>query len=217
LSVSTKLRRWILVAVACCPARLSAQAGLEQATYDSLAPSGIQFDLGALAGHDFYGTGVAGVRFDAGFLAPRLRVLVGLSYAKSAFSGATIDRFNRQLLSLVQDPDSNATIDVGAITLADLTADVDLQYMFPQGKRFWTYLGLGAGVHFRNGSGQGINGTFVEDALDGPAPALNASLGLEYMLTPPWRLTLDARGMLLSQFSTASLRVGFMYRFPGAR
>lgn len=199
---------------------LSAQAGLDQATYDSLAPSGIQFDLGALAGHDFYGTGVAGIRFDAGFLAPRLRVLLGLSYSKSEFSGATIARFNRQLLSLVQDPDSNATVDIGAITLSDVTADVDLQYVFPQGKRFWTYLGLGAGVHLRNGSGKGINGTFVEDALDGLAPALNGTVGVEYALMSspsPWRLTAEARGMLLSQFSTASFRVGVMYRFPGKR
>jgi len=217
LNGSISVRRMIGVLVVCWPAAVAAQAGLEQATYDSLAPSGIQFDLGALAGHDFYGTLVGGVRFDAGFLAPRLRLLAGLSYAKSSFSGSSIARLNSQLQKLVQDPDSNAQIDVGKITLADLTAEVDLQYVFPQGKRFWTYLGLGAGVHFRNGNGPGINGTFVEDALDGVAPALNATLGLEYALTPPWRLTLDLRGMLLSDFSTASVRVGAMYRFPGAR
>ncbi len=211
------MQRVLGVLFACVPALLSAQAGLERATYDSLWPSGIQVDVGGLAGKDFYGTLVGGVRFDAGFLAPRLRVLAGLSYAKSSFSGGAIARLNSQLQKLVQNPGPNTQIDVGKITLADLTADVDLQYVLPQGNRFWIYLGLGAGVHFRNGSGQGINGTFIEDALDGVAPALNGSVGIEYGLTPPWRLTLDARGMLLSDFSTASLRVGVMYRLPGAR
>ena len=138
------------------------------------------------------------------------------SFARSALNARAVARFNRQLKALVNDPDSNATIDVGKISVSDFIGDLDLQYVFPQGRSVWTYLGLGVGVHGRNGTGRAINGTFVEDALDGVSPALNATLGVDVALAPHWRLTTELRGALLSDFSTASIQMGFAYRI-GAR
>jgi hypothetical protein len=199
------------------PTTLGAQGVLSEFTYDNLRLSGFQADVGSLAARDLRGTLVGGLRVDLGYLAPHVRMLAGVSYARSRFTQRAVARFNRQLLALVTDPDSNATIDVGRISLADLTTDLDLQYVFNEGQPFTAALGLGVGVHFRNGSGRAINGTFVESALDGVAPALNGTFALGVDLTPAWRLTGEIRGTLLSSFSTASARAGFMFRLPAGR
>jgi len=197
--------------------RAAGQGVLSEFTYDNLRPSGIQADIGTLAASDLRGALVAGLRLDAGYLAPHVRMLVGVSYARSEFTGGAVARFNRRLLALVSDPESNATIDIGRVFLGDLTGDLDLQYVFNEGRPLTAALGLGVGVHFRNGSGQAINGTFIEDALDGVAPAISATAAVAVALTPVWRLTGELRGTLLSDFPTASARVGFMYRFPAGR
>jgi len=97
-----------------------------------------------------------------------------------------------------------------------VTGDVDLQYVMPQGHAVTTYIGLGVGVHLRNGSGTAINGTFVEDALDQITAGLNGTLGAEFG-AKRWRVTVDARGVLSSGLSTVSLRTGVMYRWGGIR
>jgi hypothetical protein len=206
-----------LVVLVSSAARLAGQGVLSEFTYDNLRLSGVQIDVGSLASRDLRGALTGGLRVDAGYLAPHVRMLVGITYARSEFSQRAVNRFNSRLLALVNDPDSNSTIDVGRIFLADVTTDLDLQYVFNDGRPFTAAFGVGVGVHFRNGSGQAINGTFVEDALDGVAPALNGTFALGVDLTPAWRLTAELRGSVLSDFSTASGRVGFMYRFPAGR
>ena len=199
------------------PGRLSAQGVLSQFTYDELRLSGFQLDFGSVTTKDLRGALIGGLRVDVGHLAPHVRVLLGLSYTRSRFTGRAVTRFNRTLLKLVTDPDGNASIDVGRVNLSDLIADVDLQYVFNEAGPVSVVAGVGGGAHIRDGSGSAINGTFLEDALDGVAPALNGMLGLGVALTPAWQLTGEVRGTLLSDFSTASARVGFMYRLPGAR
>ena len=197
--------------------RLAAQSVLAQFSYDSLRPSGLQADLGALGASRLRGTIVGGVRLDYGYIAPHVRVLLGLSYFKGSFDQQAIAELTRKLRSVVDDPDSNFTIDVGRITWSDLTGDLDLQYVLPQGPSVTAYLGAGLGVHLRNGSGKAINGTFVEDALDGVSVGLNGTLGAEFAVGPHWRLTLEGRGVVSTDLSTVSLRAGVMYRFRAGR
>ncbi len=194
-----------------------AQGVLSQFSYDELRLSGVQLDVGSVATHDLRGALVWGLRLDAGYLAPHVRVLVSVSRTSSRFTDRAVARLNRSLLALVNDPDSNATIDVGQVKLSDAILDLDLQYVFNDGRPVTVATGLGAGVHFRNGSGRSIDHTFIEDALDGIAPSLNGTLALEVALAPAWRLTGELRGALLSDYSTSSARVGFQYRFGGAR
>ncbi|HXF96263.1 MAG TPA: hypothetical protein VNI61_09205, partial [Gemmatimonadales bacterium] len=193
--------------------RLVGQGVLREFSYDNLRPSAIQADLGLVGASRLTGAVTGGVRLDYGQIAPRVRVLLGLSYYRARFAREELDRFERRIRELVEDPDSNFTVDVGAIRWADLTGDLDLQYVFPQGRSVTTYLGLGLSVHLRNGSGAAIDGTFLEDALDDVAAGINATLGAEFSLGTSWQVTLDARGVLLSDHSTASLRGGLMYRW----
>lgn len=207
----------LLLAVAVSVRALPAQGVLSQFTYDELRVSGLQVDVGSIATQDLRGALVWGVRLDAGYLAPHVRVLLGVSRTGSRFTDRAVARLNRTLLALVNDPDSNATIDVGLVRLSDVIMDLDLQYVFNDGRPVTIAAGLGGGVHFRNGTGRAIDRTFIEDALDGVAPSLNGTLAVDVALAPSWRITGEVRTALLSDYSTASARVGFQYRFGAPR
>src|SRR5438309_2252840 len=70
------------------PDRLSAQGFLSQFSYDNLKPSALQLDLGPVGGNNIRGTLTGGLRLDYGFIAPHVRVLLGVSYYKADFSAA---------------------------------------------------------------------------------------------------------------------------------
>jgi hypothetical protein len=197
--------------------QLSAQGVLNQFSYDNLRFSGIQVDAGPLGSSELRGAVVAGLRIDYGMIAPRVRVLLGLSYFRSEFDNEARTRFEQRIRQFVIDPANDDTIRVGRISWSDLTADLDLQYVIPQGRGVTTYIGVGTSVHLRNGSGAAIEGTFVEDALDEVTAGLNAMIGAEIALSKSWRFTLDGRGVISSGLSTVSLRSGIMYRIGAAR
>jgi len=157
-----------------------------------------------------------GVRVDYGFVAPKVRVLLGLSYFHADLSSGARRRFADRLRSVVRDPTGDDTIDLGPITWSDVTADLDLQYMLPQGHAVTAYLGVGLGAHVRHGSGAAIDGTFVQDALNSVTAGLNGTLGVE-VGAGRWRLTFDSRGVLSSGLSTVSSLTGAMYRWAGGR
>ena len=196
--------------------RLTAQGVLSQFSYENLKPSAIQFDLGPLGGNNIRGTLTGGVRVDYGRIAPHVRVLLGLSYFKADISAEARRRFEQRLQSVVIDPTGDATVRLGRITWSDLTGDMDLQYVLPQSHAWTAYMGVGLGVHLRNGSGSAINGTFVDDALDEITAGLNGTVGAE-VGARHWRFTLEGRGVLSSGLSTVSLRTGVMYRWAGLR
>jgi hypothetical protein len=199
------------------PNRLTAQGVLNQFSYDNLRFSGIQADVGLLGASNLTGALAGGVRVDYGMIAPKVRVLFGLSYFRSQFSDQARARFEQRLKSIVIDPTADDTIRVGRISLSDVIGDVDFQFVFPQGHSATVYLGAGVGIHVRNGSGAAIKGTFVEDALDVITAGLNGSMGAEFRLSPAWRLTVDGRGTLSTGLNTVSVRTGLMYRLRGSR
>ena len=196
--------------------RLAAQGVLNQFSYDNLRLSGIQLDAGLLGASDLTGATVGGLRVDYGRIAPKVRLLLGLSYFHSQFDQQAINRFERRLDSIV-NPSTPDSINLGRIALSDLIGDVDFQFVFPQGHGVTAYLGTGVSIHVRNGSGAAISGTFVEDALDVITAGLNGTMGFEFNLSHAWRFTVDGRGVLSSGLRTVSLRTGIMYRLRGSR
>jgi len=207
----------VVVLLAICPsAHLPAQGVLNQFSYDNLRLSGIQVDVGVLGASELTGATVGGIRVDYGRIAPKVRLLLGVSYFRSQFGNDARTRFERRLDSLV-NPGTPDNIDLGRIRLSDFIGDVDFQYVFPQGHGINAYIGTGVSIHVRNGSGPAINGTFVEDALDVITAGLNGTMGFEFNLSKAWRFTLDGRGVLSSGLKTASVRTGIMYRLPGGR
>ena len=193
---------------------LAAQGVLSQFTSDNLKPSALQLEVGALGGNNIRGAVTGGARLDYGLVAPRVRVLLGLSYFRADLSAQARRRFEDRLRSVVIDPKGEDTIRLGRITWSDVTGDLDLQYVMPQGHAVTAYMGLGIGVHLRHGSGPAINGTFVQDALDAITAGLNGTVGAE-VGAGRWRATLDGRGVVSSGLSTLALRVGVAYRWAG--
>jgi len=198
------------------PNRLTAQGVLNQFSYENLRFSGVQVDAGLLGASDLIGTTVGGLRVDYGRIAPKVRLLLGLSYFRSEFDQQARDRFARRLDSIV-NPGTPDNINLGRIFLSDIVGDIDFQLVFPQGHGITAYLGTGISIHARNGNGAAINGTFVEDALDVITAGLNGTMGFEFNLSHAWRFTVDGRGVLSSGLRTVSLRTGIMYRLRGGR
>jgi len=196
--------------------RLAAQGVLNQFSYDNLRLSGIQLDAGLLGASDLTGATVGGLRVDYGRIAPKVRLLLGLSYFHSRFDQQAINRFERRLDSIV-NPSTPDSINLGRISLSDLIGDIDFQFVFPQAHGVTAYLGTGISIHARNGSGAAINGTFMEDALDVITAGLNGTMGFEFNLSHAWRFTVDGRGVLSSGLRSVSLRTGIMYRLRGGR
>lgn len=205
-----------LVLAAGVPSGVRAQAILDEFSYEHLRPTALQLDAGILGSTALERTVVAGARLDYGRIAPRVRVLLGLSYFRSDFDPDATARFERRVRGIVIDPSGDDTISVGRVSLADLVAELDLQYAVAESRAGALFAGLGMGVHFRNGSGAAIAGTFVEDALDDVAAGLNATLAGELRLADAWRATGELRGVLSSGLSTASIRLGVAYRFAAA-
>jgi hypothetical protein len=194
--------------------QLWGQGVLSEFSYDSMKPSALQLDLGPLGGTNIRGTLTGGMRLDYGFIAPHVRVLLGVSYFSAEVSSEATQRFEQGLRSVVTDPTNDYTIQLGAVTWRDLTTDIDLQWVLPQGHAVTAYMGAGVGLHIRHGSGPAIDGTYVQDALNTVTAGLNGTLGAE-VGAKRWRLTMEARGVLASGMSTVSLRGGVMYRWAG--
>ncbi|HMG18886.1 MAG TPA: hypothetical protein VK573_09190, partial [Gemmatimonadales bacterium] len=65
---------------------------MNQFSYENLRFSGIQLDVGVLGASGLTGATVGGLRVDYGRIAPRVRLLLGLSYFRSQFDPQARDR-----------------------------------------------------------------------------------------------------------------------------
>ncbi len=198
------------------PQGLRAQGILDQFSYEGMRFSGVGIEFGAIASDRVQSTVSPAVRVDHGFIAPRVRVLTGLSWFRSDFNADEIGKFEASLRRVVVDPSNDFDIVVGTIRWSHLVADLDLQYMIPGSESFVPFIGLGVGLHWRNGSGAAIDGTFVEDALDTVAGGVNASVGALIKISGQLYLSTDVRGVLTDELRSIVGRGGLMIRIPQA-
>src|SRR5438874_9665291 len=82
-----------MLASAGTPGGATAQGILNQFSSENLRPSALQLDLGPLAGDNILGTLTGGARLDYGFVAPKIRVLLGLSYFHADLSSDALRHF----------------------------------------------------------------------------------------------------------------------------
>lgn len=201
-----------VLALLVCPQASVAQSFFEQFSYEGLRFSGIGLEFGGVVSDALTSEMTGAVRIDYGRIAPKVRVLFGVSYFKGEFNESEISEFENGLEDLVPNQPPGFSIDVGTITWSNVQVDLDLQYMLEAGRRVTNYVGLGFSAHVRNGSGAAIDDTFVEDALDTINAGLNLSLGTAIELVPALHVTLDVRGGVTSELLTATARAGLMYR-----
>src|SRR5262245_25594390 len=101
------------------PNRLTAQGVLNEFSYDNLRLTGIQLDVGVLGATELTGATVGGLRLDFGRIAPKVRLLLGLSYFHSHFDQESLDRFEARLDSFV-NPGTPDSIVLGQVKLGDI-------------------------------------------------------------------------------------------------
>lgn len=209
-----KLRYYLLASVLLAlPSTALAQRPLDRFSYDNLGFHGVWPEIGIVTSDRLEGTVSYGVRADLGQFAPRLRMLFGVSYFRSDFKSREIAEFATALEEVVTDPTQDFTIDLGNIRWSDVAIELDLQYMLtPAVSRYVPYIGLGAGMHVRNGSGEAINETFVEDALDMLGAGVSATAGLDVKLGRAFLLNVGGRAVFGSDLQTVSFTVGLGYR-----
>lgn len=199
------------------PAPAAAQGVLEQFSYEGLYLAGVGLDAGVLISDRLDRAASGALRLDAGYFAPRVRPLLTLAFFKADYAAEEIAELEARLRDVVDDPTGDFTVDVGSVSLTTLALDLDLQFLPFPASPVRPYVGLGAGAHLRFVEGPAIEGTFVEDALETIAAALNASAGFEVAVSPTLHLTVEGRGVLASGLRAVSLRGGLMVRLPQRR
>lgn len=206
----------LVLALLLCPQVSKAQSFLEQFSYEGLRFSGIGVEFGGVASGRLTRETTGALRIDYGRIAPKVRVLLGVSYFEGEFKESEIQEFALGIQRVV-DPARSSIIDIGTISWSDVELDLDLQYMLEAGRRVTNYVGVGFAAHVRNGTGTIIDDTFVEDALDTIEAGLNLSVGTAIELVPAIQFTIDLRGGLTSELQTATARAGLMYRVASGR
>lgn len=181
---------WIVVAGALAgvvvtslvPDEAAAQDAVDY-DYENLSFRGVAYDLGYLYADNVEDTQTLGVRFDLGFFGPGFRLMPGLSYWSSEMARSEVDRFEVRLASLTATQGGTVPpggFDLGTIDRSDLVFGLDGHYVWATPLNLFFSMGVGLSAHFLNGSGPGIDGTFVEDLLDSASAGFNLHAGLEY-------------------------------------
>lgn len=192
---------------------LQAQTFLEQFSYDGLAFKGVGIEVGPVWSDRLTRELSVGVRVDYGLIAPRIRLLLGASYFKGELNESETTKFEQGIRRAISDPTGDVVVDVGQIAWTNFETNFDLQYLLPAGVDFLFYGGVGIGVHVRNGSGDVIDGSFVEDALDTVVAGGTVSGGFEWAAVNNVSVTMDLRGVATSELRLVSARTGLMFRF----
>ena len=214
----TNTARALIYLVGCLamPIVGQAQSALERFTYDSVGFRGIQAGVGAMWSNKVETTVQYGLQIHLGEIAPRLRLMLGASYFKADLTDEEISRLEEGILQVVDDPTGSATVDLGRVRWQDIAFAGDVQYLVLGGgaRRWQPYVGGGFSFHFRNGSGDRIGGTVIEENLDQLQIGVDLTAGTDVRLTRSLVLNLGLRGVLTGNLNTFTLGVGLGYRVP---
>ena len=98
--------------------------------------------------------------------------------------------------------------DLGVIEWTDYQVGLDAHVVWALPANLLTYAGLGVSAHVLNGSGEAIEGTFIEDLLDSVSAGFNLHLGGEYPVTDRFRLHGEGRYEVLEDMQYFQIRLG---------
>jgi len=202
-------RSWLwLLGLATAVAPLAAQ-DLADFDYENLSFRGFSLEFGHLWANRVEEANTVGLRVDLGYLGPGLRIVPTISYWSSQLDRSEVAALEASIERLINqdEPGTAPDVKLGTIDWSDLAVGVDAQIVWSVPFNLLTFAGVGAGVHFLNGDGEAIRGTFVEDLLDSANPGINVHTGIEY----PWerfRLHAEGRFELLEDLNYFELRVG---------
>lgn len=183
---------------------------------DRLRLGALGVDLGAVAPSNVVSTTIYGLHADYGEIFPKLRLLFGVSYWGSRYTNGTVNQFKNTLQRSVRDPSGDDTLDIGNVTLSDVTLSTDLRYVPSLRWAVRPYVGAGVTVNVLNAEGRAISGTFVESALDNINAGLQTNVGAELVAFRRFGVGAQARYDLLSGARFGSVRLSGTYYFDRA-
>jgi hypothetical protein len=190
----------------------SAQTDLADYDYENLSFRGFSLETGHIWPTTAESTYTIGTRVDLGYLGPGLRLVPGVAYWSSKVNRSEVRRFERNLNELVEGVLEPGTefegVELGPIDWSDFIISMDSHFVWSVPLDLLTYAGAGLSLHFMNGEGDAISGTFVEDLLDTVRPGFNVHGGLEYPVGDGFRLYGLARYEIMENLRYLELRVG---------
>jgi hypothetical protein len=178
--------------------------------YENLSLRGLGFEWGYAYPSRVERMESYGLRIDMGYLGPGLRIVPSVTYWKSPFQAAEIEKLEKRVTRLVEDQEGGPapTVDLGTIDWSDVVVGVDAQVMWSIPWGFLSFGGLGIAAHVMNGDGAVINGTFIEDLLDSVAAGFNLHAGLEYLVSSRFRINGQGRYEVLGDLQYFQMRFG---------
>ncbi len=195
---------------------LAAQ-GLADFDYENLAFRGLGIEFGWLVPNRVEATPSYGIRMDLGYLGPGLRLTPSLTYWSSEMKRAEVGELETRLEELVdrESPPGAppASVNLGTIDWSDLVLGLDGHMVWSVPGDVLTFLGGGVAAHIQNGSGEAIQGTFIEDLLDSVTAGFNVHGGLEFPFSDQLRLYGVTRYELLGDLQYLELRMGLQFMF----
>ena len=201
------------VATAAAPQEAGAQ-DLADYDYENLSFRGISFDVGYLYADNVEDTRTLGVRVDLGFLGPGFRLIPGVTYWESTMAQTEVDQFETRLGTLTTEQGGTVPpggFDLGVIDRSDVVLSLDGHYVWAVPLNLFFSAGLGLSAHFLNGSGVGIEDTFVEDLLDSVSAGFNLHAGLEYPITDRVRISAGSKIEILGDLNYVEFRGGLSF------
>ena len=186
--------------------------------YENLSFRGVAFDLGYLYADNVEDTRTLGVRFDLGFLGPGFRLMPGVAYWSSEMAGSEVARFETRLGALTADQGGTVPLggfDLGVISRSDIILSLDGHYIWATPLNLFFSTGVGLSGHFLNGSGPGVDGTFVEDLLDSVSAGFNLHAGLEYPISDRVRIHTRSKVEVLGDLNYVEFGGGLTFIWGG--
>lgn len=198
---------------------VSAQSNLADYDYENLSFRGFSLETGYIWPTKAESTYTIGTRIDLGYLGPGLRLVPGVAYWSSDMKGSEVRRLEQNVDDLVRGQLEPGTVyegvDLGTITYRDFIISMDGHFVWSVPLDLLTFAGAGMSLHFMNGEGEALNGTFVEDLLDSVKPGFNVHGGLEYPLGDGFRVYGEGRYELMEDLRYFEVRVGGQIMLTG--
>jgi hypothetical protein len=200
----------LLLTALLAPVTASAQ-DIADLDYEYLSFRGFGFDAGYLWPTRVDPTYSLGMRIDMGYAGPGLRIVPNFQYWSSSLVGSEVTELEDRISQLIEQQTGSppSVLDLGTIDWRNYTIGIDAHIVWDSLFDFLTYGGLGVSAHILDGRGDAIEGTFVEDALDSVTAGLNLHFGIEYPVSPRFRIYSVAKYEVTTDLQYFHARAGW--------